>query len=87
MDKYPVSGKDLPEIDLRNITLAEWRAMFDHSQPEHEGDKTVAKASGLTVEEIENLPLYDYRALFQAIIVKAGKPLEDSKNSQGESTK
>ena len=81
MTNYPISGKPLPEIDLRQITVAEWRDMFSNSQPEHEGDKTLAKVSGLTVKEIRDLALYDYRALFAAVIEKSGKPLEnDPKN-------
>lgn len=84
--KFPVSGKEMPEIDLRQITVSEWRALFDQSQPEHEGDKTLSKTSGLTLEEIQNLPLYDYRALFQAVLERARKPMDaDAKNSPGES--
>ena len=71
----------MPEINLRDITLGEWRAMFDQSQPEHEGDNTLAKATGLTVEELRDLPLYDYRALIQAVLTKAAKPLDNDPKS------
>ena len=77
---FPVSGKEIPEIDLRQITVAEWRNLFSSSQPEHEGDITIAKACGLTVEEIQALPLFDFRALFKEIIEKSSKPLDDPKN-------
>ena len=80
MAKFPVSGKEIPEIDLRNISVSEWRAMFSASQPEHEGDITISKVSGLGVEEVQSLPLYDYRALIQAILEKSRKPLDDPKN-------
>ena len=76
--KFPISGKEIPEIDLTQITISEWRNLFDNSQPEHDGDKTVAKASGLTVKEVRDLALYDYRALFKAVIEKSAKPLEDN---------
>lgn len=81
MTDFPISGKKIPEIDLRSITVSEWRALFSSSQPEHEGDQTIAKASGMTVEEIRALPLYDFRALFKAVLEMSSKPLDnDIKN-------
>ena len=77
MSKFPVSGKEMPEIDLRNISVKEWRAMFDAKQTENEGDATVAKVCGLSIEEVRDLPLYDYRELFKAIIEKSRQPLEN----------
>jgi hypothetical protein len=86
MANFPISGKQIPDIDLRQITVSEWRAMFDTSQPEHDGDKTMAKCSGMTLKDIRALPLYDFRALFKAVMDKANKPLEnDVKNSESES--
>jgi hypothetical protein len=79
MSKFPISGKEIPEIDLREITVKEWREMFKPSQPELEGDMTLGKASGLSVEDVQALALYDYRALFQAVLEKSRKPLEDPK--------
>ena len=80
MPKFPVSGKEMPEIDLREVNVSEWRAMFDQTQPDHEGDATMAKATGMSLEEIQSLKLYDYRALFQAILDKSRRPLDDPKN-------
>lgn len=85
--KFPINGKEIPEIDLSQITISEWRGLFDNSQPEHEGDKIIAKVSGLTVKEVRDLALYDYRALFKEILEKSAKPLEtDEKNSASVST-
>ena len=82
MSNFPISGKPIPEINLREITVSEWRALFQSTQPEHEGDKTLAKVSGLSEKDVKHLSLYDYRALFQAVIEKAAKPLDvaDPKN-------
>jgi len=82
MSDFPISGKPIPEINLREITVSEWRALFESTQPEHEGDKTLARVSGLSEKEVKHMPLYDYRALFQAVLEKAAKPLnpEDPKN-------
>ena len=78
MANFPISGKVIPDINLREITVSEWRALFDTSQPDHDGDKTLAKVSGMKVTEVRDLPLYDYRALFAAVIEKAGKPLDET---------
>ena len=87
MANFPISGKPIPEIDLRQITVSEWRSMFDATQPDHDGDKTLAKCSGMTLKDVRNLPLYDFRALFQAVLEKSSKPMDnDSKNSESEST-
>ena len=80
MAKFPISGKEIPEINLREITVSEWRDLFSNSQPEHEGDKTLSKVCGMTVEAVQGLPLYDYRALFQAVVEKSSKPLDDPKS-------
>jgi hypothetical protein len=81
MTDFPISKKPIPEINLREISIAEWRSMFETNQPDHDGDKTLAKASGMTIKDIRNLSIYDYRALVKAVLDKAGKPLEnDEKN-------
>lgn len=80
MANFPISGKEIPDINLREITVSEWRALFDTSQSDHDGDKTLSKVCGLSLKEIRDLPLYDYRALFQAVIDKANKPLESNPN-------
>ena len=86
MANFPISGKPIPDIDLRQITVSEWRELFNQAQPEHDGDKTLAKCAGMTLKELRALPLYDFRALFSAVVDKANKPLEnDVKNSDSES--
>jgi hypothetical protein len=41
----------------------------------------------MSVKDIRSLALYDYRALFAAVLEKAGKPYEnDTKNLESEST-
>jgi hypothetical protein len=81
MANFPVSGKPIPEIDLRKLTHKEWRGLFDPTQSEQDGDEIIARIAGMTLEEVENLNFYDFRALFQAITDKARQPLEnDVKN-------
>lgn len=85
MANFPISGKPIPEINLRNISVKEWRALTSSGQSEEEGDATLAKVSGMSVEDVRDLPLYDYRALLRAVLDKFMKPLDDPKNSQSES--
>jgi len=81
MANFPISGKEIPNIDLRVINVSEWRGLFDTKQPDHEGDETLAKVSGMTVDEVRDLPLYDYRELFKVVLEKSRQPLEnDEKN-------
>jgi hypothetical protein len=88
MDNFPVSGKPIPDIDLTKVNHREWRALFDQAQSNTDGDAILARACGMTVEEVGDLNFYDFRALFRALVDKASKPLEnDEKNSAGASTK
>lgn len=81
MANFPISGLPVPEIDLRQISVGEWRALFQRTQSNDEGDATIAKVSGMTVDDVRGLKLYDYRALFDAILKKAQEPLtNDTKN-------
>ena len=74
---FPISKKPIPEIDLTKITHREWRGLFNPAQADKDGDEIIARASGLTVEEVGELNFYDFRALFKAITDKAAKPLEN----------
>lgn len=76
MAEFPICGKPIPEINLREMTITEWRALFEPG-PDHEGDKTIAKVTGLTVREIRALGYYDYKALVKAVLDKASRPLEN----------
>jgi hypothetical protein len=78
MATFPVSGAEIPAIDLRKMTHKQWRSLFDPTQSEEDADAIVARVSGLSVEEVGELNFYDFRALFSAITDKAGKPLDES---------
>jgi hypothetical protein len=69
-------GREI-EIDLHKITIGEWRALLDPKQPDDEEYKTIAKVSGLTAEEVEELSFLDFRSLGQAISQKAANPISD----------
>ncbi len=86
MANFPISGKEIPEINLREISVGEYTDLFSITQPAREGHKTMAKITGMSFEEIRALKIYDYRALVKAVLEKASKPLEnDEKNLASES--
>lgn len=65
------------DIDLSRITIREYRALFVKEQPQAEEDATVAKAAGITVDELLELPQPEYRRLIKAFFDKAREPLAD----------
>ncbi len=77
------------EVNLDLITTKDVRALSDKASKTKTGDEILGKATGLTVEEIENLPFRDYRKLIRFFWACLADPLKDeetAKNSQSEST-
>ena len=64
-------------FDLYAITIREYRKLFDLGQPDADEYATVSKITGLSVDEIEELPMMEYRRLFKAMLDKAREPLEN----------
>jgi hypothetical protein len=72
-------------IDLSVITVREYRALFDKKQKQEDEDATLAKACGLTAEDILDMSQPDFRRLAAAFFKTAREPLADP-NSVSEST-
>ena len=70
------SGKAVT-VDLNKVSTREFREMTDPRQPDRDEAITIAKACGMTVEEIINLPFPDYRLIGNAFMRLATKPLEN----------
>lgn len=75
-EKYTLTSGRGVTIDLSKITLKEWRALFDGSQPEAAGDEIIGKITGLTPEEVLDLPILDWKGLIAAILKKYRDPLQ-----------
>ena len=87
MADFPISGKPIPEIDLREISIGELDDMRDPRQPAKDAHALLAKVSGLTMTEICALKVHDYRALVQEVYIKSwGPPPESEKNLPSAST-
>ena len=80
---YDVKLSDGREIkfDLAAVTVEEFRKMADKKTPRVEEDRIMAKAAGITVNELVKLPVLDYKRLWKAFFPAFTKPLEDDPNS------
>ena len=65
------------DIDLNRITIKEFRSLLDEKQTAEEGDVILAKACGVTVDEIQAMPYTEYRRLVKSFYEKAREPLAD----------
>jgi len=77
MDKITLADGRTIEFDLGALSIKEYRAMFNPAQPEAEEYATLAKVTGLGVEEIENLPLLEWKRVYRAFITACAQPLAD----------
>ena len=81
------SRKVVVNLDL--ITTKDVRNLSDKASKTETGDEILGRATGLTIEEIENLPFRDYRKLikfFWSCLANPLKDEDDAKNSQSVST-
>ncbi len=70
------SGREIT-FDLYKISLAEFRNLLDPGRPNEEGDAIIGKATGMTAEQVGELPYPDYRLLVRHLFDKARNPLAD----------
>lgn len=64
-------------VDLARVSIREYRALFAKDQPQADEDATLAKAAGLTVDELLALTQPDYRRLVALFFQAAREPLAD----------
>jgi hypothetical protein len=74
------NGKEI-KFDLAAITIEEYRKTADKKTPRDEEDRIIAKAAGITVNELVKLPVLDYKRLWKAFYPAFTKPLEDDPDS------
>ena len=65
------------DIDLDRITIREYRALFSPQQTAAEETAVLAKAAGMTTDEVLELSVLDYMRLVKAVIHKFREPLAD----------
>ena len=69
-------GREI-DIDLEAITIKEYRELFSPKQSAAEETAVLAKAAGMTSEEVEGLSMLDYKRLLRALLEVARQPLAD----------
>lgn len=69
-------GREI-EFDLSKLTIKEYRSLFDPSQPEEDEYGILGRVSGLSAEEIEELPLLEWKRFYGGFLKKAREPLAD----------
>lgn len=60
-------------VDKHAITHKEWKRIFDKTNQEPD-EPYIAKACGLTLEEVENLSENDWRALLEIVLKQTMTP-------------
>jgi hypothetical protein len=69
-------GREI-EFDLSKITIEEYRALFDPTQPNEEEYEILAKCARLKADEVRKLSLADWKRFGGAFFKKAREPLAD----------
>lgn len=69
-------GREI-EFDLKAITISEWREIFDPKTTVDDEDGIMARVSGLSVEELRDLSLEDWKRIWHALRRKVREPLAD----------
>ena len=70
---FTLAGREI-NFDFSKITRLEYRRLFDASQPKEEGDETVTRITGLTGEELDAMPQWDWVRLIREISIRANRP-------------
>jgi hypothetical protein len=64
-------------IDLASVTISDYRKLGKSSMGDVSGDEILARAAGLSVDQVQALTYDDYRRLLRAFFKRAGEPLAD----------
>jgi hypothetical protein len=69
-------GREM-DVDLMKMTFKEYQAILMPSQNDADGSEILGRCVGLTGEELDNLPLPDYKRVVQAVVFAARQPVPD----------
>ena len=64
-------------FNLMELTLSEYRSLFDKEQKTEDEDEILARVSGLSVEEYRKLLYPDWKRLTLALFQAFRNPLQD----------
>jgi hypothetical protein len=64
-------------VDLHAVTRREYLGMLRSAEDDETSDATIAKMTGIPVEDLDNLPQDDWLRIIKAVIKKRSEPLAD----------
>ena len=64
--------------DLRKLSMKDYRAMFDPASKYEDEEATIARVTGLSVEELQDLTVYDHKLLWRDFFKTCRDPLKDA---------
>jgi len=65
------------DVDLMKMTFKEYQSILLPSQDDADGSEILGRCVGISGEELDNLPLPDYKRVVQAVVSKARQPVPD----------
>ena len=77
MSDFTLSDGRGIDIDLSQLTIKEWKSLFDPAQPDAEEFALIARVIGWEVEELENIKQPDYSNLMKALYARSQNPVSD----------
>ena len=77
MSEVTLKDGKVIQVDVSNMTVAEWRGFVSPNGTVADENAIITKCTGLTADEIEKMNYQDFRRLVKAIVVNAREPLND----------
>ena len=65
------------EIDVGMMTVADWRLFVSQESTRDQEDEIIGKCTGMTGEEVKQLPWNTWRAVVKEIVRQCREPLAD----------
>lgn len=62
------------KVDVSEVTRADWLAFIDASGTKESEDLFVYKCTGLSVEELDALPIVEYKRIIRTIVSTVQAP-------------
>ena len=69
-------GREI-DFDFSDLTISEFRSIRDPYEPDYKSDELLARVSGLTVEEVENMKFLEFRRFIKRFYQVAYLPDPD----------
>ena len=77
MSDFTLSDGREIDIDLGQITIKEWKSLFNPAQPDEDEFALISRVTGWEVEELENIKQPDYRLLMVELVARSLNPVSD----------